>query len=228
MSQHCCIGLKCFSGGDGGMHQPAGLTSDAVVWLAQCFQSFIFFCHSWFLFVCTERLLSDHHNLQEDVFRFCGNFWSRVSVSFNHHRRLGDVLWFDFNTTSSLCDKLCFSFFVSSLSYPSTSGHQRQLLSFSSSLFIHSVAGNTPFIHFLLNFSALRDSFPAVTGGAESMLGVSQRLAGVGNDAGGAKLGVDLVWDGERGRSCPLWERPVIVEFIRISPLESGCIRWLP
>lgn len=59
---------------------------------------------------------------------------------------------------------------------------------------------DTPFIYFLLNFSALRDSFPAVPGGTESTLGVSQSLAGVGNDARGAKLGVGLVWDGDRGR----------------------------
>lgn len=49
---------------------------------------------------------------------------------------------------------------------------------------------DTPFIYFLLNFSALRDSFPAVPGGTESTLGVSQGLAGVERDARGKNLGV--------------------------------------
>lgn len=51
-------------------------------------------------------------------------------------------------------------------------------------------AWDTPFIYFLLNFSALRDSFPAVPGGTECTLGVSQELAGVETHARGQKLGV--------------------------------------
>lgn len=62
-----------------------------------------------------------------------------------------------------------------------TSGHQLQLFSGHSPC-----PWDTPFIYFLLNFSALRGSFPAVPGGTGSMLGVSQRLAGVGRDARGA------------------------------------------
>lgn len=84
--------------------------------------------------------------------------------------------------------KLYTLFLLSCLS--STSGHQ--LLSLSLPLFptLHSLCPwDTPFIYFLLNFSALRDSFPAVPGGTESTLGVSQRLAGVGNDARGAEHG---------------------------------------
>lgn len=94
----------------------------------------------------------------------------------------------------------CFSFSVSCLVCSPLQGTH---CNFTLSLFptLHSVdPRDTPFIYFLLNFSTLRDSFPAVTGGAESTLGVSQRLAGVGNDAGGAKMGVGLVWDGERRR----------------------------
>lgn len=102
------------------------------------------------------------------------------------------------NTVMASNLKLCCFFsspprLFSSLS--STSGHQLQL--FSHPLFptLHSLCPwDTPFIYFLLNFSALRDSFPAVPGGAESTLGVSQRLAGVGKDARGAKLWVGLGW----------------------------------
>lgn len=89
---------------------------------------------------------------------------------------------------------------VSSLACPPLQGTNSN---FSLPLFptLHSLCPwDTPFIYFLLNFSALQDSFPAVPGGTESTLGVSQRLAGVGTDARGAKLGVGLVWDGERGR----------------------------
>lgn len=70
-------------------------------------------------------------------------------------------------------------------------------VSFSFSLFIRSVPKNTSFIYFLLSFSTLRGSFPAV-----STLGVSQRPAGVGNDvAGEATLwGGDRFWSGERVR----------------------------
>lgn len=84
---------------------------------------------------------------------------------------------------------------------------------------------DTPFIYFLLNFSALRDSFPAVPGGTESTLGFSQRLAGVGNDARGAKLGVGLVWNGKRGRGFGFgsalklwnlsgWQLPLMRKFV--------------
>lgn len=75
-----------------------------------------------------------------------------------------------------------------------TSGHQPRLFSGHSPC-----PWDTPFIYFLLNFSALRGSFPAVAGGTGSTLGVSQRLAGVGRDARGAKA-AEVVWerDGER------------------------------
>lgn len=121
----------------------------------------------------------------------CSWFWFPWFITVQKHTVMGSNL------------KLCFSFprLLSSLS--STSGHQLQLFSLPLVPTLHSLCPwDTPFIYFLLNFSALRDSFPAVPGGTESTLGVSQRLAGVGKDARGAKLGVGLVWDGERGRGC--------------------------
>lgn len=107
-----------------------------------------------------------------------------------------------YRNTRSNGFKWCTLFFlpVSSLACPPLQGTNS---SFSLPLFptLHSLGPwDTPFIYFLLNFSALRDSFPAVPGGTESTLGVSQRLAGVGNDARGAKPGVGVVWDGARGR----------------------------
>lgn len=73
----------------------------------------------------------------------------------------------------------------------STSTHHSHQATFSDTLWHrlqlfsgHSLCPrDTPFIYFWLNFSALRGSFPGVPGGTGSMLGVSQRLAGVGRHA---------------------------------------------